>query len=101
MIDTERINSQLSLSHGKVITSVDPGGGSSMIDAERINSQLLLLHGKVITSVDPGGSGLTVNVERVNSQCREDQQSTCTFARKIIASVDWGGGRMPPQTFRA
>ena len=27
MIDTERINSHLSLLHGKVITSVDPGGG--------------------------------------------------------------------------
>ena len=26
MIDKERINSQLSLSHGKAIASVDPGG---------------------------------------------------------------------------
>ena len=39
MINMERINSQLSLSHEKAITSVDPGGrGRSMIDAERINS---------------------------------------------------------------
>ena len=37
-----------------VITSVDPGGGST-IDTERINSQVSLSHGKAITSVDPGG----------------------------------------------
>ena len=30
--------------------------GGSMIAMERINSQLSLLHGKVIVSVDPGGS---------------------------------------------
>ena len=36
----------------KTITSVDPGG--STIDTRRINSQLSLLHGKVITSVDLG-----------------------------------------------
>ena len=36
------------------INTFDPGGGL-MIDAERINSQLSLSHEKVITSVDPGG----------------------------------------------
>ena len=38
----------------EVINTVDPGG-RSMIDIERINSQLLLSHEKVIASVDPGG----------------------------------------------
>ena len=86
MIDTEVIESQLSLSCEKAIasidlvggvidnqcrgnqqstftfvqkaiTSVDPGGGATlMIDAEAIDSQLSLSHEKVITSVDPGGS---------------------------------------------
>ena len=32
MIDTERINSQLSPPHEKAITSVDPGGGGLMIN---------------------------------------------------------------------
>ena len=54
MIDTERIDSQLLLSHGKAITSVDPGG--LMIDTERIDSQFSLLCGKAIASVVPGGS---------------------------------------------
>ena len=54
MIIMEMINSQLSLSREKVITSVDPGGGS-MIVVERINSQLSLLCEKAIASVDPGG----------------------------------------------
>ena len=53
MIDTERINSQLSLSHGKVIASVGPG---STVNVERINNQLALLQEKVIASVD-GGEG--------------------------------------------
>ena len=38
----------------KVITYVDLGG-RWMIDAEGINSQLSLSHGKAIASVDPGG----------------------------------------------
>ena len=50
------------------------GGGQSTVNAERINSQLSLSHEKVITSVDPGGL--------IDSQHREDQQLTCTFARK-------------------
>ena len=58
MIDMERINSQLSLSHEKVIASVDSwGGGRSTIDTERINSQLSLLCEKAIASVGPGGGG--------------------------------------------
>ena len=39
----------------KVIASIDPGVGGSMINAERTNSQLSLSHGKAIGSVDPGG----------------------------------------------
>ena len=37
MIDAERINSQLSLSHAKTIAFVDPwgGGGRLTIDAEK------------------------------------------------------------------
>ena len=54
MIDAERINSQLSLSHEKAIASVDPRGGGSTIDEEKINSQLSLLHEKATASVDPG-----------------------------------------------
>ena len=64
MIKMERINSQLSLSHGKVIVSVDPGGRAdqqsmyrgSTVNVERINSQLALSQEKVITSVN-GGEG--------------------------------------------
>ena len=53
----ERINSQLSLSCEKAITSLDPGeGGGLMIIMERINSQLSLLHEKAIGCVDPGGN---------------------------------------------
>ena len=73
-VNTERINSQLSLLHGKAVTSVDPGG--LMINMERINSQLSFSHGKAIASGDPWGGGV------INSPCREGQQSTCTFARK-------------------
>ena len=63
-VNVERINSQLSLSHEKAITSVDLGAGRSMIDTEkiksmqeRINSQLALPQEKVIASVDGGGGG--------------------------------------------
>ena len=38
----------------EVIDTVDPGGRSTF-DIERINSQLSLLHKKVIASVDLGG----------------------------------------------
>ena len=48
-VDTEAINDQ----HKVVITSVDPGG-DWMIDTERINSQLSLLCEKIITFVDRG-----------------------------------------------
>ena len=67
-------------------------GGRLTIDAERINSQLSLSREKTITSVGVRG-GSTVNVERVNSQCREGQQSTCTFARKGYCLCWRGGGR--------
>ena len=46
MIDTE------------AIASVDPGGRSRlMINTERINSQLSLSHEEAIASGDPGGVG--------------------------------------------
>ena len=53
-INAERINSQLSLSHGKVITSVEPEGGRSTINTERINNQLSLLCEKIIAFVEGG-----------------------------------------------
>ena len=56
MIDVKRINSQLSLSHAKAITSVDRGGGL-MMDVERINNQLSLLREKMIAFVEWGGGG--------------------------------------------
>ena len=62
MIDTERINTQLSLSCEMAIASVDPGGGGGlMIDMEGINRQLSLSHENAIASVDPrwGGGELT------------------------------------------
>ena len=69
-----------------------------MIDMDRINSQLSLSHEKAIASVDPGGWG----GGWIISQCREDQQSTCTFTRKGYHLCSWGGGEwMPPQTFYA
>ena len=85
MIDAERINSQLSLSHEKAITSVDPMGWvGGQINEERINSQLSLLREKVITSVDPGG--------QINDQHREDQQSTLSFVWKgNHLCWSWGG----------
>ena len=49
-----------------MINTVDPGGGLT-IDMERINSQLSLLHEKVIISVDPGGGRLMINAERINT----------------------------------
>ena len=65
MIASEGINSQLLLSHEKVIDSVDPAVGGSMIASE---DQLSLSREKVITSVDPRGGdqwspqrGSTVN----------------------------------------
>ena len=51
MIDVERINSQLSLSHEKA--SVDLGG--LKINVEKISSQLSPLCEKAIASVDSGG----------------------------------------------
>ena len=71
MINKERINSQFSLSHEKVITSVDPGC-RLMINKERINSQLSLLHEKLIASVDPRWGW-------IDNQHTEDQQSTFTI----------------------
>ena len=56
MIDTERINSQLSLLCERAIASINPWGGS-MINTERINSQLSLSNGKAIASVDLRGGG--------------------------------------------
>ena len=60
MIDKERINSQLSLSCEKVITSV---------------------HEKAITSVDPG----VVHEKAIASMCEKSTTSAC---EKAITSID-------------
>ena len=41
--------------NAEAINTVDPGGGRSMINGERINSQLSLSHEKAIAFVDPVG----------------------------------------------
>ena len=91
-VNVERVNSQLSFSHEKVITCVYPGGvdwqlmwrGSTVNFHFCMKRQLPLL-------ILWGGNwwlmwrGSAVNVERINSQLALPQE-------KVTASFDGGGG---------
>ena len=95
-IDTERINSQLSLSREKPIASVDPGGGGGEINNQHRDDQqstftFVWKGSRLCWSWGRGGRSM-IDTERINSQLSRE---------KTIASVDlWGGGgggeSMPP-----